>query len=181
MINGVWKMRCNKGCGWNETHTTKFHEEQQQLVATLKVPPHHPYWLLSGKPYSAAAVAAAAVSASKSGGATAAPAAASSASVVTSAPSSKLSAAQRKQQRLARRPCYIAPQALVAGFVADQLVAELEELDCFTGVLKTDCIAHYTAARQRLVERCSNVVAGTQRLQVEQKRSAAAAVLSAAV
>jgi hypothetical protein len=58
MIDGVWKMLCNKGCGWNETHTTKFHEEQQRSVATFKVPPHHPYWLLLGKPYSAAAVAA---------------------------------------------------------------------------------------------------------------------------
>ena len=48
-------MHCNTGCGWNETHTTKFHEEQQRLVATFKVPPHHPYWLLSKKPYSAAA------------------------------------------------------------------------------------------------------------------------------
>ena len=57
MIDGVWKMRC-KICGWNETHITKFHEEQQQSVATFKVPPHHPYWLLSGKPYSAAKVAA---------------------------------------------------------------------------------------------------------------------------
>ena len=58
MIDGVWKMRCNKGFGWNETHTTKFHEEHQRLVATFKVPPHHPYWLLLEKPYSAAAVAA---------------------------------------------------------------------------------------------------------------------------
>jgi hypothetical protein len=55
MIDGVWKMHCSKGCGWNETHTTKFHEEQQQSVTTFKVPPHHPYWLCMGKPYSAAA------------------------------------------------------------------------------------------------------------------------------
>ena len=47
MIDGVWKMGCEI-CGWNETHTTKFHEEQQQLVATFKVPPHHPLWLLLG-------------------------------------------------------------------------------------------------------------------------------------
>ena len=45
MIDGVWKMHCNKGCGWNDTHTTKYHEEQQQSVATSKVPPHHPLWL----------------------------------------------------------------------------------------------------------------------------------------
>ena len=51
-------MLCNKGCGWNETHTTKFHDEHQRLAATFKVPPSHPYWLLSGKPYTAAAVAA---------------------------------------------------------------------------------------------------------------------------
>ena len=57
MIDGVWKMLCNKGCGWNETHTTRFHEAQQQSVATFKVPAHHPYWLLLGKPYSAGAVA----------------------------------------------------------------------------------------------------------------------------
>ena len=24
MIDGVWKMLCNKGCGWNETRTKKF-------------------------------------------------------------------------------------------------------------------------------------------------------------
>jgi hypothetical protein len=57
MIDGVWKMHY-KICGWNETHTTKFHEEQQRSVATLKVPPHHPYWLLSGQSYSTAAFAA---------------------------------------------------------------------------------------------------------------------------
>ena len=58
MIDGAWKMLCNKGCGWNETHTTKFYDEHQRLAATFKVPPSHPYWLLSGKPYTAAAVAA---------------------------------------------------------------------------------------------------------------------------
>ena len=57
MINGVWKMLCNKGCGWNDTHTTKCHEEQQQLVATFKVPPHHPFWLHLKNPNSTAAVA----------------------------------------------------------------------------------------------------------------------------
>ncbi len=58
MVNGVCKMLCNKGCGWNESHTTKYHDEHQQSAATFKVPPHHPYWLLLGKPYTAAAVAA---------------------------------------------------------------------------------------------------------------------------
>ncbi len=69
MINGVWKMLCNKGCGWNETHTTKFHEEQHCLVATFKVPPHHPYWLLLVKPYSAAVVAAGVLTLSVAGAA----------------------------------------------------------------------------------------------------------------
>ena len=68
MNDGVWKMRC-KICGWNETHTTKFHEEQQRSVATFKVPPHHPYWLLLGNPYSAAAVAAGVLTPSVAGAA----------------------------------------------------------------------------------------------------------------
>ncbi len=58
MVNGVCKMLCNKGCEWNESHTTKYHDEHQRSAATFKVPPHHPYWALSGKPYAAAAVAA---------------------------------------------------------------------------------------------------------------------------
>ncbi len=58
MVNGAWKMLCNKGCGWNESHTRKYHDEHQQLAATFKVPPHHPYWLLLGKPYTPATVAA---------------------------------------------------------------------------------------------------------------------------
>ena len=55
MMDETWKMLCNKGCGWNETHTTKYHDEQQQSAATFKVPPNHPYWLLLGKIYAAAA------------------------------------------------------------------------------------------------------------------------------
>ncbi len=43
MVNGAWKMLCNKGCGWNESHTTKLHDEHQRSAATFKVPPHHPY------------------------------------------------------------------------------------------------------------------------------------------
>jgi hypothetical protein len=66
MINGAWKMLCN-GCGWNESHTTKYHDEHQRSVATFKVPPHHPYWLLSGNPYTAAAVAAGVLSPSVAG------------------------------------------------------------------------------------------------------------------
>ncbi len=67
MVNGAWKMLCNKGCGWNESHTTKYHDEHQQLAATFKVPPHHPYWILLGKPYTAAAVAAGVLSPSVAG------------------------------------------------------------------------------------------------------------------
>ena len=67
MIDGVWKMLCNKGCGWNETHTTKYHDEYQRSAATFKIPAHHPYWLLSGKAYTAAAVVAGALSPSVAG------------------------------------------------------------------------------------------------------------------
>ena len=48
-------MHCSKCGGWNETHTTKYHEAQQLSAAIFKVPPHHPFWLLSGKVYPAAA------------------------------------------------------------------------------------------------------------------------------
>ena len=47
-------MHCSKCGGWNETHTTKYHEEQQRSATTFKVPPHHPFWLMSGKVYPAA-------------------------------------------------------------------------------------------------------------------------------
>ncbi len=40
MVNVAWKMLCNKGCGWNESHTTKYHDEHQRLAATFKVPLH---------------------------------------------------------------------------------------------------------------------------------------------
>ncbi len=62
-----WRMLCNKGCGWNESHTIKYHDEHQRLAATFKVPPHHPYWLLLGKPYTAATVAAGVLSPSMAG------------------------------------------------------------------------------------------------------------------
>ena len=52
-IEGNWKMHCSKCSGWNETHTTKYHDEQQRSAATFKVPPHHPYWLMLGKIYPA--------------------------------------------------------------------------------------------------------------------------------
>ncbi len=67
MINGAWKMLCNKGCGWNESHTTKYHYEHQRLAAIFKVPQHHPYWLLLGNPYTSAAVAAGVLSLSVAG------------------------------------------------------------------------------------------------------------------
>ncbi len=52
-IEGTWKMHCSKCSGWNETHTTKYHDEQQRSGATFKVPLHHLYWLMSGKIYPA--------------------------------------------------------------------------------------------------------------------------------
>jgi hypothetical protein len=56
-VEGIWKMNCSK-CGWNETHTSKYHDEQSRNAASFKIPAHHPYWLLSGKSYQAAGVAA---------------------------------------------------------------------------------------------------------------------------
>jgi hypothetical protein len=53
IFEGTWKMHCSKCGGWNETHTTKYHDEQQQSAATFKVPPHHPYWPMLGKIYPA--------------------------------------------------------------------------------------------------------------------------------
>ncbi len=67
MVNGDWKMLCNKGCGWNESHTTNYHDEHQRQAATFKVPPHHPYWLLLEKPYTAATIAADVLSPSMAG------------------------------------------------------------------------------------------------------------------
>ncbi len=67
MINGAWKMLCNKSCGWNKSHTTKYHDEHQRSAATFKVPPHHPYWLLLIKPYTAAAIAAGVLSSNVAG------------------------------------------------------------------------------------------------------------------
>jgi hypothetical protein len=52
-IEGIWKMNCSK-CGWNESHTTKYHDKQSRNAASFKVPPHHPFWCLSGKIYQTA-------------------------------------------------------------------------------------------------------------------------------
>jgi hypothetical protein len=57
-IEGIWKMNCSK-CGWNESHTTKYHDKQSCNAASFKVPPHHPYWLMSGKIYQTAGAAGA--------------------------------------------------------------------------------------------------------------------------
>ncbi len=50
-FNNVWHMLCNKGCGWNTTHTTGFH---RQFLATpsaypAALPPTHPYQVLVAK------------------------------------------------------------------------------------------------------------------------------------
>ena len=54
-IEGVWKMHCSK-CGINETHTTKYHDEQLRNAASFRLPAHHPWYITSGKVYQAAAV-----------------------------------------------------------------------------------------------------------------------------
>ncbi len=53
-INGVWMMKCNKGCGWNTTHTTKYCDEFKRNGASFAVPPLHPYWALSKKAHPSA-------------------------------------------------------------------------------------------------------------------------------
>jgi len=57
MIDGAWKMLCNKGCGWNSTHTTGFHNEQSRSALNFKLPPEHMWWRVSGKQYAAAGAA----------------------------------------------------------------------------------------------------------------------------
>jgi hypothetical protein len=59
-IEGVWKMHCSK-CGINETHTTKYHDEQLRNAASFRLPAHHPWYITSGKVYQAATVAGAIV------------------------------------------------------------------------------------------------------------------------
>ena len=60
-IEGIRKMHCSKCGGWNETHTTNYHDKQQRNMALSKVPPHHPYLLMLGKIYQTAGVAGAIV------------------------------------------------------------------------------------------------------------------------
>ena len=44
-FDGVWHMHCNKGCGWNKTHTTKFHGKFKATPPAYPsmLPPQHPY------------------------------------------------------------------------------------------------------------------------------------------
>ena len=56
-IDGVWKMHCSK-CGVNETHTTKYHDEQHRNAASFVLPAHHPWYQTSGKVYKAAGLGA---------------------------------------------------------------------------------------------------------------------------
>ncbi len=51
-------MNCYK-CGWNESHTTKYHDKQSCNAALFKVPPHHLFWLMSCKIYQTAGAAGA--------------------------------------------------------------------------------------------------------------------------
>ena len=48
-------MKCNKGCGWNTTHTSKYCDEFKRNGASFKVPASHPYWTLSKKAHPDAA------------------------------------------------------------------------------------------------------------------------------
>ena len=59
-IEGVWKMHCLK-CGINETHTTKYHDEQLRNAASFRLPAYHPWYITSGNVYQAATVAGAIV------------------------------------------------------------------------------------------------------------------------
>ena len=44
-FNNVWHMLCNKGCGWNCTHTTGFHSAYVTNPSFFPagLPPSHPY------------------------------------------------------------------------------------------------------------------------------------------
>jgi len=57
-FEGTWKMHCSKcdGDGWNETHTTKYHDDQKRNAATFQLPRTHPWYLYSGQVWSAAGV-----------------------------------------------------------------------------------------------------------------------------
>ena len=53
-------MNCSK-CGINDTHTTKYHDEQLRNAALFRLPAHHLWYITSGKVYQAATVAGAIV------------------------------------------------------------------------------------------------------------------------
>jgi hypothetical protein len=48
-------MNCSK-CGINDTHTTKYHDEQLRNALNFRLPASHPWYITSGTPYQAAAV-----------------------------------------------------------------------------------------------------------------------------
>ena len=54
-INNVWRMKCNKGCGWNTTHTSKYCDKFKRNGASFSVPASHLYWTLSKKAHPGAA------------------------------------------------------------------------------------------------------------------------------
>jgi hypothetical protein len=47
-------MKCNKGCGWNTTHTTRCCDEFKCNGASFAVHPLHPYWAFSKKAHPSA-------------------------------------------------------------------------------------------------------------------------------
>ena len=51
--NGKWMMSC-KSCGWNETHTSRFHGEWDRNQSTFCIPATHVFWTKSGSTPSAA-------------------------------------------------------------------------------------------------------------------------------
>ena len=44
-FNGDWMMKCNRGCGWNYTHTSKFYNKWKSNPSTFALPGIHPYHL----------------------------------------------------------------------------------------------------------------------------------------
>ena len=55
-INNVWMMKCNKGCGWNTTHTSKYCDKFKRNGASFStLPATHPYWAFSKKAHHGAA------------------------------------------------------------------------------------------------------------------------------
>ena len=49
-MNGKWMCKCNKAsCGWNETHTTKFHGAWLKNPQSFKLPPTHLFMIKAGK------------------------------------------------------------------------------------------------------------------------------------